>query len=373
MQFLDLKVQYKSIKRDIDNAIKSVLDNGVFIGGPEVENFENEVAKFCGTKFGISVNSGTDALYLSLKAMGIGEGDEVITTPFTFIATAEIISNCGAKPVFVDIEPETFNIDVNQIEKKITKKTKAIIPVHLFGQMADMAQIMKIAKKYKLKVIEDCAQAIGAQLKVNGKTKKAGSFGDAGCFSFFPSKNLGTFGDGGMIVTSDKKLNDAIRLIKNHGSSPKQKYLNLVLGVNSRLDAIQAAILRVKLRHLPKWSKQRREKADYYSKAIKKIEGFTPPVIRGDRNHIFHQYTVRAANNKRDKLVAYLNQNGVPTMVYYPLPLHSQPAMKYLGHKKGSFPGAEKASAEVFSLPIYPELSKKDQDFVLKTLKNFEN
>lgn len=368
MQFLDLKKQYNLIKKEIDLAIKRVLEKSVFIGGSEVEEFEKEVTKFCKTKYAIGVNSGTDALYLSLKALGIKEGDEVITTPFTFIATAEVIANCGARPIFVDIEPTTYNIDTSKIEEKITKKTRAIIPVHLFGQMADMKEIMRIAKKYKLKVVEDAAQAIGAEYK----GKKAGTMGDIGCFSFFPSKNLGAYGDGGMIITNNKKLAEKIRLIKNHGSSPTQKYLNLVLGVNSRLDALQAAILRVKLKHLKEWSKKRRQKADYYSKQIKKNkkEIITPEIMPG-RTHIFHQYTLRVKGGKRDRIINYLNQNGIPTMVYYPLPLHLQPAFKYLGYKKNSFPEAEKAANEVFSLPIYPEISKNNQDAVIKRIKEF--
>jgi len=236
MQFLNLKKQYKLIKKEIGVAIRRVLDSAVFVGGKEVEGLEKEVAKFCGVKYAVGVNSGTDALFLSLKAIAIGKGDEVITTPLTFIATAEVIAALGARPVFVDIDPKTFNIDPLKIEKAITKKTKAIIPVHLFGQMADMLDIMKVARKYKLFVVEDAAQAIGAEYK----GRKAGTMGDLGCFSFFPSKNLGAYGDGGMVITNNKKLADKIRLLRNHGSSPANKYKNLVLGTNSRLDAIQA-------------------------------------------------------------------------------------------------------------------------------------
>jgi len=307
MKFLDLTVQYKSIKKEIDAAIKRVLDRGIFINGPEVEEFEKEVARFCSIKYAIGVNSGTDALFLSLKALGIGKGDEVITTPFTFIATAEVIANSGAKPVFVDIDPKTFNIDPLKIEKAITKKTKAIIPVHLFGQMAKMGKIMKIAKKYKLKVIEDAAQAIGAEIKLKVKSQKskvmkAGAIGDLGCFSFFPSKNLGAYGDGGMVVTNNKKLSEKIRMMRNHGSSPKEKYLNLIVGTNSRLDALQAAILRVKLKYLPKWSKKRAEKATYYSTHLvtQSPNDLVTPYIAPGHTHIFHQYTIRTKN--RDQL-----------------------------------------------------------------------
>jgi dTDP-4-amino-4,6-dideoxygalactose transaminase len=370
IKFLDLTKQYKSIKKEINSAIKKVLESCVFIGGKEVEDFEKKIAKFCGAKYAISVNSGTDALFLSLKALGIGQRDEVITTPFTFISTAEVIATLGAKPVFVDIEPRTFNIDPEKIEEKISKKTRAIIPVHLFGQMADMAEIIKIAKKHKLKVIEDTAQAIGAKLKVESrKWKVAGSIGDLGCFSFFPSKNLGAYGDGGMVVTNNKKLAEKIRLLKNHGSSSKEKYLNLVSGINSRLDTIQAAILRVKFKYLKKWTQKRQEIAKYYNQKLSGVGDVIIPEISSERTHIFHQYTIRT--KYRDKLQKYLKEKGIPTMIYYPLPLHLQPAFKYLGYKKGDFSESEKAAQEVLSLPIYPELSQKEQDFIIRKIKEF--
>ena len=365
IKFLDLSSQYKSIKKEIDKAIKRVLESNQFIGGDEVKEFEKEIAKFCSTKYALSVNSGTDALFLSLKALGIGLGDEVITTPFTFISTAEVIANCGAKPVFVDIDPKTFNINPLKIEEKINKKTKAIIPVHLFGQMADMTRIMRIARKYGLYVIEDAAQAIGAEYK----NKKAGTFSDLGCFSFFPSKNLGGYGDGGMVVSNNEELAEKIRLLKNHGSSPKEKYLNLILGTNSRLDTIQAAILRVKLKHLEEWSKARAKKAGLYTNQLGKLKELITPSIASGRTHIFHQYTVRVNEQVRDKLNKYLSSQGIPTMIYYPVPLHLQPAFKYLGYKKGDFPEAEKASEEVISLPIYPELNKNDQNFIIKKIR----
>jgi dTDP-4-amino-4,6-dideoxygalactose transaminase len=370
IKFLDLVSQYKSIKEEIDKAIKRVLESGFFIGGEEVEKFEKETAKFCGVKYAVGVNSGTDALFLSLEALGIGSGDEVITAPFTFISTAEVIANLGAKPVFVDIEPRTFNIDPEKIEEKISKKTRAIIPVHLFGQMADMNEIMKIAKKYKLFVIEDAAQAIGARLKVEGrKLEVAGSIGDIGCLSFFPTKNLGAYGDGGMVVIDNEKLKDKIQLLRNHGSSPKEKYLNLILGTNSRLDAIQAAILRVKLKYLKKCTKQRQEIAKYYNQKLRGVGDIIIPEILSDRTHIFHQYTIQT--KYRDKLQKYLKNQGVPTMVYYSLPLHLQPAFKYLGYKTGDFPEAEKTAKEVLSLPIYPELTKKDRDLIIRKIKEF--
>lgn len=343
---LGIKRQYKLIKKEIDSSIKRVLDSGVFIGGEEVLKFEKELAKFLKVKYAVSVNSGTDALFLSLKALGIKEGDEIITTPFTFIATAEVIANLGARPVFADIS-ETFNINPKEIEEKITKKTKAIIPVHLFGKMADMKEIMKIARKHNLYVIEDSAQAIGA-----GKIT-----GDLACFSFFPSKNLGGFGDGGAIATNNKSLAEKLKLLKSHGSSLNEKYLNLIPGFNSRLDAMQAAVLRVKLRHLLKWNKIRIEKARYYSNKL------------DFKNNVFNQYTIRAKD--RDKLKKYLEKKGIPANTYYPLPLHLQPAFKYLGYKKGDFPASEKASKEVLSLPVYPELKKAEQDYIIKCIKDF--
>jgi len=367
MQFLDLKAQYKSIEKEINEAIKSVLESSVYIGGKEVESFEKEIADFCDVKFAMGLNSGTDALYLALKALDLKEGDEVITPPFTFIATAEVISSCGAKPVFVDIDPKTFNIDIAKIEKKITKKTKAIIPVHIFGQMTDMDEIMKVAKKHRLYVIEDAAQAIGAEYK----EKKAGSIGDFGCFSFFPSKNLGAYGDGGMIISNSEELANKIKLLRNHGSSPNEKYLNLVLGTNSRLDAIQAAILRVKLKYLCEWSKKRGEKADYYTSQFSKLYEIVTPVISSGHTHIFHQYTIRVKNGKRDELRKYLVENNIPVMVYYPISLHLQPVMKYLGYKEGDLSEAEKASKEVMSLPIYPELKKEEQDIIIGKINEF--
>jgi len=387
MLFLDLKAQYKLIKKEIDSAIKRVLESGRFIGGEEVEKFEKEVVKFCGTKYAIGVNSGTDALFLSLKALGVGKGDEVITTPFTFIATAEVIANLGAKPVFVDIDPKTFNINPEKLLKKLNelkrlnklKKLKAMIPVYLFGQMADMSRIMAMARKYKLYVIEDAAQAIGATIKLKIKNEKlkimkAGAVGDCGCLSFFPSKNLGAYGDGGMVVTDNKELADKIRLLRNHGSSPKEKYLNLVLGTNSRLDTIQAAILRVKLKYLSKWSKERAKKAEYYTYQLNQLNQsnqFITPYIAPDRTHIFHQYTIRVDGKLRTKLIKHLSKEGIPTMIYYSLPLHLQPAFRYLSHKKGDFPESEKVAKEVLSLPVYPELSRKSQDFVIKKIKEF--
>lgn len=363
MEFLDLKKQYQSIKKEINQAIQRVLNSGSFILGKEVEDFERELANYCGVKYAIGVNSGTDALLLSLMALEIGPGDEVITTPFTFIATAEVIALRGAKPIFVDINPKTFNIDENKIESVITSRTKAIIPVHLFGQPLEMDKIMKIAKKYNLYVIEDCAQAIGAQYQ----GKMVGNFGDFGCLSFFPSKNLGAYGDGGAVLTNNKRLAEKIKMLRVHGS--KKKYYHDLIGINSRLDALQAAILKVKLKYLNFWIKSRQKKAKIYNQGFAHIKEIVIPSVAKNCQHVYHQYTLRVKN--RNKLIKYLKQNSVPSIVYYPVPLHLQPVFKYLGYKKGDLPEAEKASKEVLSLPIYPELSRKEQNFIIRKIREF--
>lgn len=380
---VDLGAQYNSIKKEIDGAISAVIKESAFIGGKHVQKLEEEIASYCGTKYAVALNSGTDALYLSLKALGIGKGDEVITSPFTFFATGEVISLAGAKPVFVDIDPATFNIDPELIEKKIMKKTKAIIPVHLFGLPADMDRIIKIAKKYKLYVIEDACQAIGAEYK----GVKTGNLGDVGCFSFFPSKNLGAYGDGGIITTNDQELAVNIKTLRNHGS--KIKYQNEVIGVNSRLDGLQAAILSVKLKYLDKWNKERRRVANTYNKLLKDTEWLETPFnhtssrLRGASNEtmkqfnndfipVFHQYTIRIKNGKRDQLKQYLNEKGVSSMIYYPIPLHLLKAMEYLKYNKGSFPTSEKASEEVLSLPIYPELDVKIINKIVKIIISYK-
>lgn len=365
MKFVDPVDQYYSIKEEIDDAIRRVLESGTFIGGKEVEEFEKEIAKFCATSHAISVNSGTDALFLSLKALGIGKGDEVITTPFTFIATTEVIANVDATAVFADIDSLTFTIDPSKIEKCITKRTKAIIPVHLFGQMADMDAIMKIAKQYKLFVIEDAAQAIGAE---HGG-KKAGTIGIIGCFSFFPTKNLGAYGDAGMIITKSAKIEKNLRLLKNHGSLSSQKYRNVLWGINSRLDAIQAAILRVKLPYLNQWNENQRKHARYYNELLKNVPEVNVPSSPHETSHVFHQYTIRA--KKQDQLKSFLQTHAIPTMIYYPLPLHLQPALRYLGYKRGDFLEAEKAAKEVLSLPLYPGISQKEQVLVAKKIREF--
>lgn len=348
---LDLKLQHASIKEEIMTVINQVLDNGNYILGPNVRALEEEIAAYCGTIYGVGVANGTDALLLALEAFGIGPGDEVITTPFTFFATAEGISKLGAVPVFVDIDPKTYNIDVGKIEDRITSKTKAIIPVHIFGQMADMDAIMEIADRYGLVVIEDACQAIGAEYK----GKKAGSIGHAGCFSFFPSKNLGCYGDGGMVVTNDSMLTEKIKILRVHGS--KTKYFHTSLGYNSRLDELQAAILRVKLKYLNQWNMARGEKAKRYDSLLASSNVVTP-FVQEDYKHVYHLYIIKVKN--RNELISQLKANGVASGIYYPVPLHLQEAFKGLGYDKGDLPEAEKAAEQTLALPLFPELQDED-------------
>jgi len=350
---VDLKAQYDSIKDEIDAAIHRVIQNGQFILGPEVKAFEDEMAAYCGTKYAVGVASGTDALHLALLACGIKEGDEVITTPFTFIATAESVAKCGAKPVFIDIDPKTYNIDTAQIESKITSKTKAILPVHLYGQPAAMEPILEISKKHNLKVVEDCAQSLGAEYK----GIKVGSLGDAGCLSFFPAKNLGAYGDGGMVVTNDPNIAETVRILRVHGS--KATYQHVMHGFNSRLDALQAAILRVKLRHLERWNELRRSKATQYTRLLSQVDGIEPPFVEKYSKPSCNYYTIRLKDSRlnRNQLRKYLESKGIQTMVYYPLSLHLQEVYKYLNHKPGDFPRSEQAQEQVLSLPMFPELS----------------
>ena len=368
MKFVDLPAQYKTIKKKVDNAVLELIKNGKFILGDNGKKLEEQIAHFAGTKYAIGVNSGTDALLLSLKALGIGTNDEVITTPFSFIATAEAIANCGARPVFVDIDSKTCNINAKKIEKAITKKTKAIIPVHLYGQMADMKVIMRIAKSKGLIVIEDAAQALGAKRRMaNGEWRMAGSIGNTGCFSFFPTKNLGAAGDAGMITTNNQALAEKLKMMRNHGA--KKKYYHEFLGVSSRLDEIQATVILIKLPFLKKWNEKRRSLANFYTKNLSGAARLTTPFIAKNNYHIFHQYTIRT--KYRDDLRAYLETKGVASKIHYPLPLHLQPAFKYLGYKNGDFPEAERAANEVLSLPIYPELKLNGQKIIVKKIKEF--
>lgn len=359
---LDLKSQYNSIKGELDAALAACVKNQQFVLGEEIENLEKEIAKYCKTRYGIGVASGTDALFLSLKALGIKEGDEVITTPVTFIATAEAISNAGARPVFVDIDEKTSSIDPAAIEAKITKKTKAIIPVHIYGQCVDMDPITDIAEKHDLKIVEDCAQAIGSSYK----GKKAGSMGHTGCLSFFPSKNLGAFGDGGMIVTSDKDLAEKLKILRVHGSSVR--YYHDVIGYNSRLDNLQAAVLRVKLKYLDKWIKARQEIAGIYDALLSSAD-VTVPFVPKYNTHTYHLYIIETP--LRDKLLKHLIGRGIGARVYYPVPLHLQKCYSMLGHKKGDFPISERVSDKCLAIPIYPELKKADAEKIANCIKEF--
>jgi len=357
---LDLGAQYRSIREEINAAIERVLISQHFILGPEVKALEQEVAQYCGRKFAVGVGSGTDALTLALCACGIGPGDEVIVPSFTFIATADCVSLLGATPVFVDIEPETFCIDPLQVARKISDRTKAIIPVHLYGQMADMDPILKLARAHNLLVIEDTAQAIGATYK----GQKAASLGDVGCLSFFPSKNLGGYGDGGMVVTDSEELAKQLRSLRAHGTT--KKYFSVRQGWNSRLDELQAAILRVKLGHLDEWSGARRSRAAYYDRLLQGIPGVERPKMAENREHVFHQYTVRVA--ERDAVSKELAERGIPSTVYYPVPIHLQPIYDSLGYKQGDLPETERASREVLSLPVYPELTDLQIESVVASL-----
>lgn len=360
---LDLKGQYHAIKDEIDAAIQGVLENGQFILGPQVKALEHDIASYAGVPYAIGVGNGTDALVIALRACGIGPGDEVITSPFTFFASAESISAVGAKPVFADIDPDTFNMDVSKIEQAITPRTRAIIPVHLFGQIADMDAIMYIAKKHDLMVIEDACQAMGAEYK----GMKAGSFGHAACFSFFPTKNLGTYGDGGMIVTRDADIDKKARMLRAHGSV--KKYYHEMIGYNSRLDELHAAILNVKFKYLDQWNDMRRHNAALYDELLKD-SGVVTPYAAPYAKHIYHQYVVQC--DDRDGLTEALKAEGISTGVYYPLPLHLQDAYKGLGYKRGDMPYAEAACNRVLALPMYPELEPAQIKYVADAIKNYK-
>jgi len=363
---LDLKPQYARLRDQIKAAIDEVCESCRFILGPKVEQFEKQVAEYLGVKHAIGVSSGTDALLCSLMAIGVGPGDEVITTPFTFFATAGSIARLGARPVFVDIEPDTFNIDPTKIEQAITARTKAIIPVHLFGQAAEMDPIVQIARKHNIRIIEDAAQAIGA--KYNGQL--VGGIGDLGCLSFFPSKNLGGFGDGGMIVTNDDDLAERCRVLRVHGSKPK--YYHKFVGGNFRLDALQAAVLSVKLKYLNEWHEARRQNAACYDQRLKDLP-VTTPQIRPYNYSIYNQYTIRVADGRRDALREHLKAKGIGTEIYYPLPLHLQECFAYLGYKEGDLPEAEKAAKEVLSIPVWPEMTEQQRAYVTDAIAEFFN
>ena len=355
---LDLKAQYLPLKDEIKTALKEIIESGQFVLGHNVSSLEKEVASYHSVSDGIGLASGTDSLHLCLKALGIKAGDEVITTPFTFIASAESIAYVGAKPVFVDINKNTFNIDVSKIEEKITSKTTAIVIVHIFGQPVDMTEVMEIANKHKLFVVEDCAQAFGAKYK----GKSVGSMGNAGCFSFYPSKNLGAYGDGGMMITSSTDLAEKVRLLRNHGTTGP--YEHSFLGYNSRLDEIQAAILRIKLQHIDEYNKKRSNIAKLYTSIMG--DSIQCPQELPDRSHVYHQYTIQSP--LRNKIKEVLNNNAISSVVYYPLPLHLQEAFKYLGYSEGDFPNCETAAKEVLSLPIFPELGPERAEHIARTI-----
>ena len=359
---LDLQAQYRTIKDETDAAVEEVFESQYFILGPKVEQCEEAIAEYCNCDHAVGVSSGSDALLISLMAEEIGAGDEVITSPYTFFATAGAIARLGAKPVFVDIDPETYNIDPDLIEPRITENTKAIIPVHLFGQMADMDPIMELADKYNLVVIEDAAQAIGAEYK----GQRAGSIGHYGCFSFFPSKNLGGAGDGGMVTTNDADRAEKLRILRVHGSKPK--YHHKIVGGNFRLDALQAAVVNVKLKYLDDWTEGRQENAAHYDQLFKESGLVTNDVVstpdRVTDRHVFNQYVIRVS--QRDELLEHLKDNDIGCGVYYPVPLHLQECFSDLGYKTGDMPVSEKASAETLALPVYPELGKEQMEHVVR-------
>ena len=387
---IDLKAQYTSISEDLDRVTKEVLSSASYIMGKNVIEFEKEFAEYIGVKHAISVGNGTDALVIALKSLGIGAGDEVITTPFTFFATAETISAVGAIPVFVDVEKDTFNIDPAKIEEKITEKTKAIVPVHIFGQSAKMDEINEIAKKHNLKVVEDACQAIGGKYK----DRKIGTLGDVACFSFFPTKNLGCAGDGGILVTDDDNVATIAKALRTHGSGENGqkaynllnniseevetaqnaddtvynplKYYNYLIGYNTRLDAIQAAILRVKLPHIDSWNSKRREIAEIYDKKLKDTDLVTP-FISEENEAVYHMYIVQS--EEREAILNKLKEKGVATGVYYPVPLHLQKVYKNLGYKEGDMPVAEYLSHRTFAIPVYPELTEQEVDYIVKSIK----
>ncbi len=355
--------QYLNLKDEIDSAIWKVLNEGNFILGEEVKEFESKISEYLGVKHAIGVASGTDALQIALMAIELKPGDEVITTPFTFVATAEAILLLGGKPVYVDIDEKTYNINPDLIEEKITEKTKAIIPVHLYGQPAEMDKIIDIARRYNLYAIEDSAQALGAEYK----GRKVCTFGDLACISFFPTKNLGAFGDAGMIVTDNDELAEKVRMIRVHGS--KVRYNHEILGVNSRLDTIQASVLLVKLKYLDEWNDKRAEIAKKYTEGLSDVDGLVTPYSKPDCKHIYHQYTIKT--NRKDELAQFLKEKGIQTAVHYPIPLHLQKAFSYLGYKEGDFPISERCSKEVLSLPMFPELKDDEIEYIIESIRQF--
>ena len=363
--FLDLKAQFRQIEDEVLPMVTEAMNTSAFIGGPQVTGFETEFAEYCDSKYCIGVGSGTDALRFALMALDVGEKDEVITVSNTFIATTEVISQVGAKPVFVDINPETYNMDILGIEGAISEKTKAIIPVHLYGQPADMDPILELAGKHHLAVIEDSCQAHGAQYK----NKIAGSIAKTGCFSFYPGKNLGAYGEGGAVVTQDEDIADQIRMIRDHGQ--REKYLHDMEGYNGRLDAIQAGVLRIKLKRLDAWNKARRQNAAYYSELLSDIPSVTVPVIADFAVSVFHLYVILV--DDRTGLQQFLSERGIATGLHYPIPLHLQKAYERLGYRKGDLPVTENAAERLLSLPMYPELTREQIEYVVESIQEFMN
>ena len=372
IQMVDLKSQYMKIKPQVDQAINDVLSSTQFINGEHVKSFQNELAAYLDVKHVITCANGTDALQISMMALGLKPGDEIITPSFTYIATTEVIGLLGLKPVFVDCNPENFNISVDEVEKAITKKTKAIVPVHLFGQSSDMKSIMSLAKKYNLFVIEDNAQAIGSDYLGFNQPQKTGTIGNIGCTSFFPSKNLGCFGDGGAMMTNDDELAKKLRMIANHGQS--KRYYHDIVGCNSRLDNIQAAVLRIKLKELDQYILNRQKAANYYDQNLKDLDQLTLPFRNLDSNHVFHQYTLKLDDSiVRDELIQYLANKNIPAMVYYPVPAHRQKMFSKIPNSCGNMKVTNWLSSRVISLPMHTELSTLQQDYIIENISNFLN
>ncbi|MCK4349224.1 MAG: DegT/DnrJ/EryC1/StrS family aminotransferase [Candidatus Krumholzibacteria bacterium] len=363
VKLLDLVPQYRTVEEEVRAAIEEVASTQMFILGPAVEKFEREIAAYCGTKFAVGVASGSDALLLALMACGVGKGDEVVTTPYTFFSTVSSITRLGARPLFADIDPATYNIDPESVERLVGERTKAIMPVHLFGQTADMDPILEVAKPRGISVIEDACQSIGGVYK----GRKAGALGTAGCFSFFPSKNLGGFGDGGMVTTDDEAFAARLGSLRMHGS--RERYYHDEVGLNSRLDALQAAVLGVKLRHLDGWNDGRRRNASKYTTSFEALGGVIPPVEAESCTSVFNQYIIRA--KKRDELMRFLREREIGCEIYYPVPLHLQKCFRYLGGGEGDCPEAERAAKETLALPVYPELTEEQLDFVVETVGEF--
>jgi dTDP-4-amino-4,6-dideoxygalactose transaminase len=365
---IDLQAQYVSIRDTVRHAVDRVFESQHFVMGPEVAALEAEVAAYCQTTDAIGCASGSDALLLALMALNVGPADEIITTPFSFFATASAIARLGARPVFVDIDPLTYNLNVDQIPAAITSRTRAVVPVHLYGQCADMDRVLALCKAKNLVVIEDAAQAIGAE----DRGRRAGSMGLAGSFSFYPSKNLGAAGDAGIITTSDPDFSDRVRRLRVHGGLTE--YQHVEVGINSRIDALQAAVLRAKLPYLDEWSNARAQKAQTYSHLLEGAKvnfRLDPPFVRTECRHIFHQYVIRVGEH-RDALMEHLKAREIATKVYYPIPLHLQECFAYLGYRQGEFPEAEKAARETFALPLYPELTSEQQEYVVNAIRDFK-